>query len=180
MLEIENQFQEIAEKTIVDQCGITDLEQKRRINRFFALWYMRSRYTQLKDQETQLAGDIGDRLTLEQEENLERDHYLFIRSGGRIPSRQLNGIWLQQSIDGFVHKLEETVRWGVIRPQSGEFIIPDIPRQLLIALTPSLALIGNTPDGIITQKNLAQLNQFTVDGCRIYYMAKDLSRCPRA
>lgn len=179
MLEIENQFQEIAEKTVVDQCGIADVEQKRRVNRFFALWYMRSRYTQLKDQETQLAGNVGDRLTLEQEENLERNHYLFIRNGGRIPSRQLNGIWLQFSIDEFARKLEETVRWGAIRPQSGEFITPDIPRQLLITLTPSLALVGNTPDGIITRENLSQINQFTVAGCRTYYMAKDLTDCPR-
>jgi hypothetical protein len=178
MLEIENQFQEIAEKVIIDQCGITDVEQKRRVNRFFALWYMRSRHSILKDQEIQLASNIGTPLTLEQEENLERDHYLFIRSGGLVPSRQLNGIWLQFGIDDFSHKLEETVRWGAIRPQSGEFITPDIPRQLLITLTPSLALVGNAPDGFITQEDLAQLNQFTVDGCRAYYLAKELNHCP--
>lgn len=178
MLEIENQFQEIAEKTIVEQCGIVDVEQRRRVNRFYALWHMRARYTQLKDQETQLASNTGDRLTLEQEENLEQDHYLFIRTGGRIPSRQLNGIWLQFKIDELARQLEETVRWGAIRPQSGEFITPDIPRRLLIPLTPSLALIGNAPDGIITRENLAQVNHFTVDGCRTYYMAKDLTNCP--
>lgn len=178
MLEIENQFQEIAESTIIDQGGIVDVEQKRRVNRFFALWYMRSRYTQLKDQQTQLAGNLGDRLTFEQEEKLEKDHYLFIRNNGCIPSRQLNGIWLQLSIDKRVSELEKTVRWGVIRSNSGEFITPDIPRQLLIPLLPSLALVGNAPDGIITRKNLAQINQFTVNGCRTYYMAKDLTNCP--
>lgn len=178
MLEIENQFQEVVEKTIADQCGIIDAEQKRRVNRFFALWYMRSRYTQLKDQETQLASNIGDQMTLEQEENLEQDHYIFIRDGGRIPSRQLNGIWLQYKINQFACELDETVQWGAIRTQSGEFITPDIPRQPLITLTPSLALIRDTPDGIITQENLAQVNKFTVDGCRAYYLARDLTNCP--
>lgn len=178
MLEIEDQFQEIAERVIANQCGITEGADKRSVERFFALWYMRSRYNQLKDQEIQLNGVAGDQLTLEQEENLERDHYLFVRSGGRIPTRQLNGIWLQQSIDQYANQLEAVERWGVIMPQSGEYITPDVPRQLVITLTPNLALVGNAPDGVIILENLAELNRLTVAGSRCYYMAKHLDQCP--
>ncbi|WP_176086922.1 hypothetical protein [Martelella sp. HB161492] len=178
MREIEEQFQEIAERTIANQCGITEATDKRSVERFFALWYMRSRYNQLKDQEFQLNGVAGDQLTLEQEENLERDHYLFIRSGGRIPARQLNGIWLQQSIDQYAKELEAVKRWGLIRPLSGEIIIPDLPRQLAIPLQPDLFLFGDAPDGLILRENLAEINRFAAAGSRYYYLARRLDQCP--
>lgn len=178
MLEIEDQFQDVAERTIANQHGITDAADRRSVQRFFALWYMRSRYNQLEDQEFQLNGVAGDQFTLEQEENLERNHYLYIRSGGRIPSRQLNGIWLQQNIDQYAKELEAVKRWGLIRPRSGEFITPDVPRQLVITLQPDLILVGDAPDGVILRENLAEINRFSVAGSRCYYLARRLDQCP--
>ncbi|WP_313618646.1 hypothetical protein [Agrobacterium sp.] len=117
MREIEDEFQELTDRTISNLEGVTRVSDKRVVGRFFALWYMRSRYNQLKDQEYILDGIEGDQLTLEQEEKLERDHYLYVRSGGRIPCRQLNGVLIQQKIDKFSEDLESIAGWGLISPE---------------------------------------------------------------
>lgn len=139
---------------------------------------MRSRYRELEDQEIKLNGISGENLTKEQEENLEVKGYLFARTGGIVPARQLNGLWLQSQIDGYARDLSSVERWGVIQTKSGEFIITDTPLHMIIPLTPKLALVGNAPDGMILAENLAQLNRLAVAGSERYFLARDLSECP--
>ena len=145
----------------------------------FALWYMRGRYRELAAQEIRLNGIEGDHLTKEQEENLEAKGYLFSRRGGRIPARQLNGLWLQRRIDGYRGDLSSIERWGVITPESGEFIVADVPSHEIIPLTPTLALVGSSPDGMISVENLALLNRASIADSQHYFFARDLSACPR-
>jgi hypothetical protein len=178
MKDIENRFQTLAEPLISGQSTISSVEDKQAVERFFALWYMRSRYGELEDQEIKLNGVSGENLTKEQEENLEANGYLFARTGGIVPARQLNGLWLQSQIDGYTRDLSSVERWGVIQPKSGEFIITDTPLYMIIPLTPKLALVGNAPDGMILAENLAQLNRLAVAGSQRYFRARDLSECP--
>ncbi len=114
----------------------------------------------------------------EQEENLEAKGYLFARPGGLMPARQLNGLWIQRQIDGYTDDLKAVVRWGVIQPQSGEFIVADRPLHTIIPITPTLALVGNADDGVILCDNLAELNRAIVAGSRRYFLARDLVACP--
>ena len=178
MKDIEDRFQALADALIGGQSTISSVEDKHAVERFFALWYMRSRYRELEDQEIKLNGISGDNLTKEQEENLEANGYLFARTGGVVPARQLNGLWLQSQIDGYTRDLSSVERWGLIQPQSGEFIITDTPLHMIIPLTPKVALVGNAPDGMILAENLAQLNRLAVAGSQRYFLARDLSDCP--
>lgn len=178
MKDIEDRFQSIAEALIDGQGTISSVEDKQAIERFFALWYMRSRHRELEDQTIKLNGINGDNLTKEQEENLEAKGYLFARTGGIVPARQLNGLWLQSQIDGYTRDLSSVERWGVIQPQSGEFVITDTPLHMVIPLTPKLALVGNAPDGVILADNLMQINRLIVAGSQRYFLARDLSECP--
>jgi hypothetical protein len=74
---------------------------------------MRSRYRELEAQEVQLNGNVGSALTKEQEENLEKNGYVFARTSGKMPARQLNGLALQLRIDSYAHDLVAAVtRWG--------------------------------------------------------------------
>ena len=178
MLEIEDRFQTLATAIVDGHESISSAEDKTTVERFFALWYMRARSQTLGDQETKINGIAGDALTKEQEENLEAKGYLFARRNGLMPARQLNGLWLQHEIDGYSRQLESVERWGVVTPQTGEFIITDMPLQMIIPLSPKLALVGNTPDGTILAENLAEVNRMIVAGSRLYYIARDFAECP--
>jgi hypothetical protein len=178
MKQIEDRFQALAEALIGGQPTISSAEDRKVVERFFALWYMRARHHELEDQEIRFNRLEGDKLTKEQEENLEAKGYLFVRQGGLVPARQLNGLWLQSQIDGYAMNLTSVERWGVIQPESGEFMITDMPLHMIIPVTPKLALVGNAPDGTISRDNLAELNRVIVGGSQRYYLAHDLANCP--
>lgn len=175
--QIEDRFQKVAQQIIDGQAATVTPEQKPAIDRMFALWYMRARYRELEAQEIQTAGITGDELTKVQEENLEKNGYAFTRKGGRLPARQLNGIQLQVRTNRYVEQLE-AVRWGVIRVQSGEFVVPDVPMYTILPLTPSLALINSPLDGTILEANLAEINSNVRASSQAYFFARDLSQCP--
>jgi hypothetical protein len=177
MKRIEDRFQAIAQPIIDGQTATVTPEQKAAIDRMFALWYMRARYRELDTQEIQLAGITGDELTKFQEERLEKNGYAFTRRGGRMPARQFNGFQLQMRIDRYARRLA-VVRWGIIHTQSGEFIVPDVPTYTVLPLTPTIALIGSAPDGIILEANLAEINRSVRANSQAYFFARDLTHCP--
>jgi hypothetical protein len=152
-------------------------EQKQVVERMFALWYMRSRYRELDAQEIKLNGIAGDGLSQAQEEALEKKGYLFARPGGLMPARQLNGLWLQRRIEGYAQDLAGIDRWGVVAPQSGEFLVPDVPTHTILPLTPTLALAASSLDGTILGDNLAEINRVTMAASQHYYFARDLAAC---
>lgn len=176
---IEDGFQTVADAVIKGQTSLSTPEQKQAVEAMFALWYMRGRYRELAAQEIKLNGIAGDCLTKEQEENLEVKGYLFARSGGQMPARQLNGLWLQRRIDGFRSDLSSIDRWGVIAPESGEFIVADVPSHGIMPLTPKLALVASSPDGMISVENLALINRASMADSQQYFFARDLSECPQ-
>lgn len=178
MKHIEDEFQKIARSIVNGQAVTITPEQKPAIDRMFALWYMRARYRKLEAQEIQLRGITGDNLTKAQEENLEKNGYIFSRRGGAMPARQLNGLQLQWRIDGYARDLAASTRWGVISAQSGEFIMPDVPSHTIIPLSPRLALVASAPYGIIREQNVAEINGAIRADSRQYFFARDFSSCP--
>lgn len=178
MKSIEDRFQDLVGR-IVD-CELIGIpaNEKEIVDRFYALWYMRARHRRLELQEIQLHGVAGETLSLEQEENLEANHYLWVRADGKMPARQLNGLHLQQEIDGYCRNLSHITGWGIVRPILGEFIVPDTALATIIPLTPQLALTAFAGDGFVTMENLAEVNRFMVDNSQEYYFARDLDACP--
>jgi hypothetical protein len=179
MKRIEDEFQAIVAPIIDNKVEAVASEHKPVIDRMYALWYMRSRYRDLEGQEIPLKGIFGAALTKEQEENLEKNGYGFARKGGTMPARQLNGMLLQMRIDDYDRQLVAGVsRWGIISTQSGEFIVPDVPSQTIIPLSPRLALVASAPDGVITDQNLTEINRAAMAASWEYFFARDLSKCP--
>lgn len=179
MKQIEDAFQAVVAPIIGKKIGAIASEHKSIIDRMYALWYMRSRYRDLQEQEIPLNGIVGDLLTKEQEENLEKNGYIFARKGGTMPARQLNGIQLQMRIDDYARQLAAGVsRWGIISAQSGEFIVTDVPLYTILPLSPHLALVASSPDGMITEQNLAEINRAAIAASQEYFFARDFSKCP--
>lgn len=179
MKRVEDRFQRVVDAIIGDKATVVSAEERPAIDWMYALWYWRARFRELETQETQLNGVAGADLTLEQEENLESNGYMFARLHGAMPTRQLNGAVVEMRTASYVEELAKSVtRWGIVRAQRGEFIVPDVPWHGVIPLTPQLALVWNTPDGIITEQNLGQVNAAMRSASEIYYFARDLTCCP--
>lgn len=179
MKRIEDNFQRTVSPFIEGEATTVPAEARFAIDWMYALWYWRARFRELESQETQLNGVTGADLSLEQEENLESNGYMFARKHGAMPTRQLNGAVVEMRTGFYVDELAKGVtRWGIIAALSGEFIVPDVPCHGVIPLTPQLALVKDTSDGFITEQNLAQVNTAMRSLSESYYFARDLACCP--
>jgi hypothetical protein len=179
MKRIEDAFQRAVDPIVAGATDTIAAEDKGIIDRSYALWHMRARFRVLESEVVALNGLIGSMLTKAQEENLEKNGYIFARKDGTMPARHLNGVQLRMRVDHFALELANTVtRWGVITPQSGEFIVPDVPSHGIIPLSPKLALAKSSPDGMIRESNLAEINRSLRDLSEAYYFARDLAACP--
>jgi hypothetical protein len=179
MKRIEDRFQQVADGIVAGNVTTISEEERPAIDWMYALWYWRARFRELESQETQLNGVTSPDLTLEQEENLESNGYMFARKHGAMPTRQLNGAVIQMRTGYYVDELPKLfTRWGIIRVEAGEFIVPDVPCHGMLPLTPQLALVKDTPDGMITAQNLAEVNTAMRAMSETYYFARDLTCCP--
>jgi hypothetical protein len=179
MKTIEDKFQSLISPIVAGSSRMIPHDQRGIVDQMYALWFMRPRYRELTQQEIQLHGGVGNKLTKEQEENLETNGYLFAREGGAMPARQLNGLQIMLRVYGYARDVQKRLtRWGVIEAQSGEFIVPDVTFHTILPITPRLALVNLEQDGQITEQNLAQLNQAMRAGSQSYFFALDLSNCP--
>lgn len=179
MKQIEDAFQAAVRPILEGRAESVLAEARPAIDRMYSLWYWRARYRDLESQELELKGIIGSVLTLEQEENLESNGYIFARASGRMPVRQMNGVTLMIRINRYADQLATAVpRWSVIAAQAGEFIVPDVPWHCVLPLTPQLALMNAPTDGMVTEENLAQFNSAMRAGSRDYFFARDFTRSP--
>lgn len=151
---IEDEFQALVAPILKENIGTIPPNQKAVIDRMYALWVTRARFRYLSNQEMVLNGINGTKLNKEEEENLERKGFLFVRSGGAIPTRQINGLQIMLRVGDLERNFAaDILRWGVVKTISGEFIVPDLPLHGILPITPNIALIHSTRDGHISDKN---------------------------
>jgi hypothetical protein len=179
MKRTEDLFQSVVEPIINGEATFVNPEQKPIVDQMYALWHMRALYRDLEAQEVRLNEITGETLTKAEEEILETKHYVFVRANGMMPARQLNGITLQARIHHYVETLNTSVdRWGIISTQEGEFIVPDIPHHGIFPITPRLALVKSSPDGMITRENLVEINRVMKEASNRYFFARDFADSP--
>ncbi|PDT76297.1 hypothetical protein CO675_15660 [Bradyrhizobium sp. C9] len=177
MKQIEDAFQEAVRPILEAKATSVSAEARPTIDRMYSLWYWRARYRDLESQEIDLKGIVGSNLSLEQEENLESNGYMFARANGKMPARQMNGVTLMIRTYRYADYLTNTIsRWGVIRARAGEFIVPDMPWHGVLPLTPQLAFINSAPDGLFTEESVAEFNSAMRAGSENYFFARDF-RC---
>jgi hypothetical protein len=135
-------------------------EKRCRTDAMFALWVMRTRFRGLAAQELQLVGVPGYDITKAREEHLESADRVFVRKGGKVPTRQINGAQLRMRMSGYTRDLAAALSgWGIVHAQAGEFIVPDVPTLKMatfIPLSPTLALVGAVPDGDVVEETVAE------------------------
>jgi hypothetical protein len=179
MKKIEDGFQHLASKVIRGVLSEIGEAENGAFNRFYALWYLRARRRNPPQQEIGLDGVTGGGgLTLDEEENLEINGYSFMRKDGKFVARHVNGIRLQVLVNGYANKWQHENQWGIIRAQSGEFVVPDVPARLMIPLTPHLCLISGGVTGTILESNVAEINRLVRAASQEYFFARDFASCP--
>ena len=177
MKSIEDAFQELA-RNIVDgaQSGMGD-QDLIAVNLFYSLWKWRADRRHLHAQEMQADMVAGVSRPKDEEEMLEKAGIIFVREGGSILTRQLNGAKLNLLVHRYAQEELAGIRWGVVRAQEGEFLVPDAPFHAIVPLTPTLCLVAHAPSGTITPQNLADINHAIKFTSRGYYFAHDLGAC---
>jgi hypothetical protein len=56
--------------------------------------------------------------------------------------------------------------------------VPDVPSHGIIPLSPILALVQCAPDGVIIERNVAEINRAMRATSRDYFFARDFASCP--
>lgn len=181
MKKIEDKFQSLAEDVISEAVSVIGTKEKRIIDDFFALLVLRteSKADPLPDQSVPGIIQLEHAPTKDEQELLEKNDIGFIRPNFTIPGRQLRGINIQKNIIRAPKELADT-RWGILKTQSGEFIVPDRFAGLnVVPLTPTCCLLSPSQNREISSHELVRINRKAVAVSSEYYFARDLSQCPR-
>ena len=176
MKRIEDAFQAVAAGVASGSVERIDAAEKAAVDGFFSLWKARSDWRLAEGGVVPLNGVRGDDLSQEQQENLERNGYAFMRKDG-MPKRFFHGLRIQMEIRAYQTQLSN-ISWGVIRASAGQFVVPDYPAYMFIPITPTICLYPGTGRGSVTRENLADINAAQRAGSRGYFFAQDLSQCP--
>ena len=179
MLDIENQFQAVAGDIIANRVASLDNVQSERISRFWALWSLRADIRDAPEPDRRVRGIAGEPWTNEQRDRLESLGGAFvISSGDKLPSRFTASILIQKGIDERSHQFKGR-RWGIVRAETGEFLVPDSPGNMLtLPLTPELALYFEHDNCVIPEAEVTRANLCVRALTKRYYFARDLSACP--
>jgi hypothetical protein len=180
MKQIEDEFQELAERIIAGTVTRIVAADKGKVDRFFALWKWRAHFRDADPQEVQFKGVTGARWTQDQEEEFEKAGVLVLREGGRAPAHRVHGSQLQVAIDRECSMLTG-IRWGIIQAVGGQFLVPDAPTTAHVPLHPTLSLCGGEQEWIagsgILRRNVVDLNRHLLKGCKAYYFSNDPAEC---
>ena len=105
MTQIENRFQEVVQPITEGLINTIAPEHKPAIDAMFALWVMRTRFRGLAAQELQLFGVPAYDMSKARAEHLESADRVFVRKGGKVPTRQINGAQLRMRVSGYTRDI---------------------------------------------------------------------------
>jgi hypothetical protein len=177
MKQIEDAFQLLASKVIDGSLTVISAAEKETVDSFYGLWKMRATYRDKETTDIKFKQVTGANFTKDQEELFEKRGVFFLKEGGSMSAHRLHGFELQVGIDDAVLSLSN-LRWGVVRAQEGQFLVPDAPSLTLIPITPMLSLCGTQGDvienAIIPKTNVININRYLKQKCKDYLFANDL------
>ncbi len=119
----------------------------------------------------------GDSLTIEQQENLEKNGYSFMTENG-MPGRMVAGILIQRHVYHFQRQLIG-IPWGIVTAAQGEFVIPDeFGTTPIIPVSPTICLIAAWDNAVLDRSGVKSVNLESTSAVRNYFVAHDLANSP--
>ncbi len=178
MKDIEDEFQNLAKEI---DCGLDCLTPLQHLaaTRFFALWSLRAQieYSPIPDQPVR-GGIRGEPWTKDQQERLEKQGAIYIRSDQTMPGRFAAGWQVLMGIDAVTAQFDGRA-WRIVKADEGEFVCPDSFGQLAaLPVTPTVSLHLGHQDSTISKREVAMWNCLARQLARRYIFARDFAACP--
>lgn len=171
----EDPFQALADGIIGGSITAISGEHKEVADRFLGLWLSRCHFRNSDDSDVTNDNLVGEWLSKDQQEILEKKGMLFHRKSG-LPRRMLNGILIHKYIDACVIRASQ-VPWGILRSSEGQFIVPDCPYDML-PISPTIVLCAGQPSGWVAHNGVSRMNRRSRVLSFSYFFAQNLTKCP--
>lgn len=174
---IEDRFQELAESILAGGTKVIGVFEKTVVEDFFSLWRTRQKFRAEGLEDITLECSGGESLTKDQQEILERKHYMF-SSDGVMPGRLAARLHVIGYMNTFRQDNQDR-EWGIVHAGEGEFIVPDCFQDMMIVpVSPKLLIMAEEPNSILTRSEVAITNQTAIERSTDYYFARSLAACP--
>jgi len=184
-INIEDVFQEVADKICSGE--VTTLNQARSdcVSAMFALWIARSHLAEkplpgvsaetlyglsteeLRDSNLVKSWNPDERDQLEKAGRIVND------PDGAIPGRMQAWPFMMQRYIGPICAKLRGIRWGILRAEEDEFLLPDrIREHCLLPLSPKILLVAGHSDDVLAAAGVAKINQIAKSDFREWLISK--------
>lgn len=179
MKEIEDRYQDVAGNIVNGAITTLDAAMNAAVTDLYLLWTLRHhRYLNPLPDITMSMVEPEREMSIDSQEILEANGYMFAPSGNTIPSRFMTGMRFVSEMDRERRSMAGK-RWGIVRSSEAEFLVPDnFSACSVLPLAPTIALVEGHRDQQIGFKQVADINGQAVRGCSRYYFARSIARCP--
>jgi hypothetical protein len=178
--EIETPFQTLADAIIAGSIFAVGKSEKKIVNASFALCCLRAEWKsqQIPSQPIPFAIGLQHNTTNDNQELLEKCCVTCFGPGVTIPGRSVAGSVMQLRIFDLQRQLEDS-KWGIMKAATGQFLVPDnLSYGRVLPISPSICLVSAGDNGLLSEGEVAWLNQSAIRASTEYYFANDLHRCP--
>ncbi len=174
--EIEDAFQNVAEKIIIRNCTNLKLAEIKIVTEFFLSWWARANLTEIEDQI--IKGIIGPShsLSIDEHEQLEAAGILTIRDDSSIAGNRMAWMLIRMRMDR-EHESGAYKNWGLLSTADYEFGFADHPVIPAIPLTPKQILFLNVRDQDIQVQSLHNYNMKVAKAARLFFAGRNLIKC---
>ena len=174
--DIEDAFQNVAEKIIVRNYTNLKSAEIEIVTEFFLSWWARAHFTEIEDQK--IKGIIGPShsLSIDDHEKLEAAGILTIRDNSSVAGNRMAWMLIRMRID----RERETgtyKNWGLLSTMEYEFGFADNPVLPAIPLTPKQILFLNAHDQDVQIPSLFDYNMKVSKGANSFFVGRNLTKC---
>ncbi|MDH4844991.1 hypothetical protein E8E78_11905 [Pseudomonas sp. BN505] len=173
--QIEDRFQTLADAIEWGRVTKIGIWEKRVVEEFFSLWRTRQRFRNEGLDDVTLNGVTSETLTKAEQEVLESKHTLYA-SDGVMKGRFLAGIHVIGYQDNFI-QANESMQWGIVRSPVHHFLVPDsFEDMMIVPVSPRVAIVADMPDCVLTDDEVAVINQTAITRSTNFYFARQLAK----
>ena len=179
MRDIEARYQKIADQIVANSIRSLDTTMSVAVTDMYLLWSLRHQYSLRPNQDVTMNGVKPERkLSIDQQEILEANGYIFINPECALPGRFITGINIFRQFD-MERILMHGKYWGIVRSSNGEFLVPDnFCEYSVVPLTPTICLVEGVKDQTIGYEQVASINREAIKNSHQYIFGRDLKKCP--
>lgn len=179
MKAVEDRYQDVARNIVAGAVTTLDVAMTAVVTELYLLWTLRHErfHHPLPDMKLNMS-ERELEMSVDTQEILEANGYLFAAPDNTIPSRFMTGLRFAIEM-GRERRRMAGKRWGILRSSDAEFLAPEnFAAYSVLPVSPTIALVEGHTDQQIGFKQVADFNGRAVQGCRRYFLARHITRCP--